>query len=478
MNATNPSRPALAVPSAAFEIPALFALVGAGALAFLLGWLTPEQAGVLTLCLLLGLDILAWNRFGHGRHPCFLFLCILTVLQGGRLIAYCAGVEPRPMRIGSFTTFPFDISRSQAGLVLVSLALSAVCVYAPCRWKYRWVAPPSDQTVRRYLPYLYLLFYATLPIQLFKNYRYYQYIQEHGGYLQFWISHGDVASSVPLLVRAIVLVNFPVFVAIFAFERKKKWLYVTTTLYFVSTIFTLLLGLRGGIFAMVLVLWYVAAMKSTKKSRLMAIAALAFVLVIVGDVVQALREDTDATLSDYTFAPVEFLKLQGNSLDVTAVAITYKPVFERYSYSYLWHEMQNAFVSSDVGNYFRGKSLAFDVPVFLSPTAFVRGRGTGGSYIGEAYVIGGLGGVIVISLLIGLGLHSLYRLSGNAVCLFFVAMILPDVIGMPRGELLDWFSVLLRTFLSVAVLACGWMVYSAVTWLMRAPGRVHRWEAA
>ena len=64
------------------------------------------------------------------------------------------------------------------------------------------------------------------PIQLFKNYRYYEYVQQHGGYLSFFVNHGDVASSVPLLVRAIVLISFPAFVAIFVFERRKKYLYL------------------------------------------------------------------------------------------------------------------------------------------------------------------------------------------------------------------------------------------------------------
>ena len=72
--------------------------------------------------------------------------------------------------------------------MLLILALSAVCIYAPCRWNYRRISPPAEVPVRRYLSYLYLTFYATLPIQLFKNYRYYQYIQEHGGYLQFWVN--------------------------------------------------------------------------------------------------------------------------------------------------------------------------------------------------------------------------------------------------------------------------------------------------
>ena len=181
-------------------------------------------------------------------------------------------------------------------------------------------------------------------------------------------------------------------------------------------------------------------------------------LVLVGAVVQSLREDPES-LSDFAFAPIEFVTLQGNSLDVTQVAVKYRQVFAPYAASYLWNELKNAFIANDTSNYFRGKSLPFDVAVFLNRTAFSLGYGTGGSYVAEAYVIGGVAGVVVISLLIGAGLHILYRLSRSALSLFVVAMILPEILGMPRGQLLDWFSVLLRSAISIALLGLGWAFY-------------------
>ena len=259
-----------------------------------------------------------------------------------------------------------------------------------------------------------------------KNYEYYQYVQEHGGYLQFWVNHGDIAASVPLVVRAIVLVSLPAFVAIFVFEKRKKYLYLATAAYLLTSIPTLLLGLRGGVFALVLTLWYVAAVKSTKKSRMLVVAALALSLVLVGDVIQTLREDTDTTLSDYTFAPLEFVRLQGNSLDVTSAAVKYRSIFAPYAGSYLRHELENAFVASDTTNYFRGKSLAFDVAVLLNADAFSNGRGTGGSYIGEAYVLGALPGVLIISLLIGCGLQFCHRASQER------ALLVPAGAGVAR----------------------------------------------
>ncbi len=430
-------------------------------LGFLLGWLQPNGAAVLVTLLLVSLLVLSWKHFNQGRHPCFLFLGTLMLFQGGRLLSYCVGGVPSPLRVNSATLLPFDISRDEAGIVLLCVALSALCIYAPCRWNYQKVAPPADAPVRRYLPYLYLLFYATLPVQLYKNYKYYESVQQHGGYVSFFVNHAAIASSVPLLARAIVLISFPAFVAIFVFERRRKYLYLVTFLYFATASLVLLLGSRGSVFAMVLTLWYVAGIKSSKRSRILILATLASMLMLVGAIVQSLREDSES-LSDFAIAPVELVTGQGNSLGVTEVAVKYREVFAPFATSYLWNELKNAFVANDTRNYSRGRALGFDVSVFLNPVAFSRGYGTGGSYIGEAYVIGGLSGVVVISLLIGFGLHLLHHFSRTALALFVVAMILPDIMMMPRGGLLDWLSVTARSAISILLLALGWWMYRLV----------------
>jgi hypothetical protein len=185
------------------------------------------------------------------------------------------------------------------------------------------------------------------------------------------------------------------------------------------------------------------------------------VLILGAEVIQNIREDADSA-SGYSFTPFEFLVLNSASLEVTAVAVKYRQIFAPHVGSYLWHELQDAFVANDTSNYFRGKALAFDVSVFLNPARFSQGHGTGGSYIGEAYVIGGLAGVMVISLLVGSGLHLLHHFSGTALSLFVVAMILPDIAFMPRGGLLDWLSVFARNAISILLLALGWRLYRLV----------------
>ena len=463
MSTATPSIPAfgpasLPMPAAALEVLGYLTVVGVGTLCFLLGWLSPNGAVVLTVLLLSTLIVLAWNRFDQGRHPCFLFLCTLMFFQGGKLLTYCFGAQDSPLRVRVLTYYAFDISRSDAGIVLLSLALSAICIYAPCRWRYHRLISSDDRHTRRYLPYLYLLFYGSLPIQLFKNYRYYEYVQEHGGYVAIFLSHGNLASSVPFLVRIIPLISLSTFIAIFTFEHRKKYLYTAAILYFGTASLILLLGSRLAIFALLLTLWYVARLKSTKKPRILRLLVIALVLMVVADVIQTVREDSTA-ISDYSFLPAEFLALQGNSLDVAEVAVTQRKLFAPYATSYLWHELQNAFVASDVRNYFRGQALSSDVSVFLNAPLFAQGHGSGASYLAEAYVIGGLAGVVLISLMIGCLLHFLYRFSRHPLSLFIVAMILPDVLSMPRQQLLDWVSVLLRSAVSILLLLAGWQLY-------------------
>src|ERR1700676_3731223 len=118
---------------AALEVLGYLTAVAAATLCFLMGWLTRNGAAVLTVLLLVSLIGLAWKRFDGGRHPCFFFLCMLTLFQGGRLIAYCAGAETDIFRITLMTSEPFDLPRDVAAVTLLLIVVSAICIYAPCR---------------------------------------------------------------------------------------------------------------------------------------------------------------------------------------------------------------------------------------------------------------------------------------------------------------------------------------------------------
>ena len=459
------------MPIALVEVLGLAALVLAAAAAFTLHWFAPDTGVVLTALLLVALLVLSWKNFNQGRHPCFLFLGMLLLLQGGRMITYCLGSEADPLRVRIETRFPFDLTRDQQGTVLFCIAVSALCIYSVCRLNYRPLGTPIVGSAQQYLPYLYLLFYLSVPVQIFKNYSYYQYAQEHGGYMYFWVNHGEFAATVPLWVRVVSLVTLPAFVGIFILEKRRKYLFLAVILYFGSSLLLLLMGSRMGTLGLIVALWYAAGIKSPKKKRTRTIILLAGSLFLVAGVFQALREDSD-TVTAYAADPLKFISLAGNSLDVTEVMVKYRHTFAPYASTYLWNELTFAFSPHDLQHYFRGRELGHDVSVLLDAALFEQGLGTAGSYVAEEYMVGGVLGVVLISLLIGCLLHFLYRSSQNVFSLFIVIMLLPDILSMPRGDLLDCISVLAKTILFVIVLAIGWKIYSVVVWLnepLRAP---------
>jgi hypothetical protein len=434
-------------------------------LSFVLGWLSVNGAAVLCTLLLLTLIMLAWNRFDQGKHPCFLFLCTLMLFQGGRLIAYCLGGVAHPLQVQLMQDEPFSIGRANEGVVLLCLALSAICLYAPCRWNFKAFPTPSTEGVRKYLPYLYLLFFSSLPIQLYKNYKYFEWAQQHGGYSSIYLNHASLVASVPFLVRIIPLVSFPTLVAIFVFEYRKGRAYAAAALYLGAASVILLLGSRGTTFGLVLALWYIARVKTTRRTRIALLALFAITLVLIADAARQHRDNPDE--QQFSFLPLEFLSLQGLSLDVLSTVVAYRDYFAPYARMYPFYELQIAFVAVDTAHYRRGRALSYDASVLLNVNGFDLGGGTGGSYIGEAYAIGGLVGVVVISLLIGFGLHLLRALSRSSLTLALVAMMLPEIMLMPRGGLLDWLSVFFRNAISIILLLAGWKAYSLVTSIRR-----------
>lgn len=455
-----------ALPTAILEALACLALVGMTALAFLFGVVGLGVVIVVSLLVLAALTVLSWIRFDQGRHPCFLFLAVLLLFQGGRFIGYCLGDLDDPFRVDLMTLTPFGISPMQAGLISLLIVLSAVCIYLVCRWNTHPLPAPAFEPGRRYLPYLYLLFFASLPIQTFKNYAYFHYVQMNGGYSAIFVNHAALAATVPAFVRAISLISLPSFVAIFVFEQRRWLRWLVTILYFSSAAVILLLGSRMTIFSLILALWYAARIRSQGRVRLIRVAALFLALIFLANLVSVMRTSSNSLISELP-GPMFFVEQQGASLEVTTVCVVERKLFSPYRLSYLLHELSSAYVAGGAYNYVRGNMFDADVSNFLNASAYRWGFGVGGTYIGEAYILGGFVGVILVSILIGLGLRLLYSASRTGIGLFIVVMMLPEILLMPRGDLLGWLSVLSRTVLSVILLAIGWFFYRLLADVLR-----------
>ena len=297
-------------------------------------------------------------------------------------------------------------------------------------------------------------------MQLYKNFCYYQYVKDHGGYLVVFTDHGGMAASIPIAVRAISLISLPAFVGIFVLERRKQFLRPATGLYLAVTAPILLLGSRGGIFSLVLSLWYLAKVKSARRARLYSLALFGLGLVLAGSLIGSFRI-ADVESSVFGGAS-QFISGQGASLNVTEVAVAYRGHFASHIVSNLADELRSAFFPTDHTAYVAGKNFDADVSMFLNPSAYQLGSGSGSSYLAEAYLAGGLAGVVIISALLGALFHGMHVCTRSPFGLFLVAMILPDVLLMPRGGLLDWVSASLRVGISVLLLFAGWYLYQAL----------------
>jgi oligosaccharide repeat unit polymerase len=293
-------------------------------------------------------------------------------------------------------------------------------------------------------------------VQLYKNYCYYVYARDHGGYLVFFIDHGGLAASIPLGVRAVSLLSLPALVGIFVLEQRWEFLRAIAAVYFAVAAPVLLTGSRGAIFSLILSLWYLTQAKSRKRIRPYALGLVAATLLLVGALIGSMRIENGE--SHPLAGPMQFIADQGMSLHVTEVAVLYRPLFAPHIGSYLAGELQSAFVSADQANYAPGKRFSDDVAMFLNPITYQLGFGSGSSYVAEAYILGGLFGVAVISAALGVLLHVLHVASANPLGLLFVSLILPDLLWMPRGGLLDWVSAALRVGISSLLLAAGWCV--------------------
>jgi oligosaccharide repeat unit polymerase len=455
---------------AGVEITAALAAITLAALLFAAGWLSPGPAGLLCMGLLLGLIALAWKHFRSGCHPAFYFLCVLALFQGGRLMAG----EADPFRVVLMTTIQFDVSREIAGTVLLALALSALVIYAVCRWNYRPLAPLQNESLKneslkneswqRFLPYLRVLFWSSLPIQLYKNYCYYAYARDHGGYLVFFIDHEGMAGSIPAVVRAVALVTLPALAGIFVLENRTRRLRTAALIYFAVAAPVLITGSRGALFSLIVALWYLRQARSGRRIRMGTLAMIAAALVGVGALVGSFRDE--GTPARTLAGPAAFIADQGSSLNVTEIAVLRRDAFLPHIGSYLASELESAFVAADQVSYSPGQRFSDDAAMYLNPVTYRLGFGCGSSYVAEAYILGGLWGAVLVSAGLGWLLHAMHRASAHPLGLFLVAMILPDVLWMPRGGLLDWVSASLRTAVSLLLIAAGWSIYRSAAYLM------------
>lgn len=424
--------------STAAETALYLTALAAAALLVLTGAFGLTACLWVSLALYMVLLFLAWRRFGQGRHPCFLFLAMLLLFQMGRLIGYAFGATRDPFDVVVQTLLPLQVSAAASEITLLLILLSAVCIYAVSAWNVTPVTLPRGGE-QSWLPACYVLFAVSFPFVLYKNYVYFQFIRSHGGYLAIFTDSEAIAHSAGGIVRLMSLVASNAFLLLYVMERRSGRLALITTAFLSTSVLELAIGLRGKVFLFLLTLWFLRNLKTGKGFRLGTLAIVGLAASVAAVAVSGFREMRSAT----SFGPAKFIAGQGISMGVTQVAVQYRPLFAPHVAAYIPNELLQAFYP---GSHFgQGQIFDNDISVFLNAAAFRQGFGTGSSYLAEAWIAGGLLGVILVSILIGLTLRALHRMGRTFIGAVAVAVLLPSVIYLPRAQLLSPIAATLKS---------------------------------
>lgn len=422
--------------NAMMELTGWLLATAVGALLVAIGILPEEGCIWAATLMLVGLVLVSWRHFGGGRHPCFLFLGMLLVFQGGRLIAHVLGAQPHPLDIALMTEVPIRIGVTPAEVTLLLIVLSAICVYAPCRLGYKPVIYRAGGE-SRWLPALYILILLTLPFAFYKNWVYFSYLRAHGGYLAVYTDNAAVLQSAGTLVRGIALINGMALLIAYVFERRSKRIFWLLVLYSALSILTLLIGLRGEVFTQALGLWFIHNLKTGKRFKPMPLIVTGVAVSLLAVVVAAFR----ANLALQLLSPLGFLAQQGISLHVTEAAVAYRHLFSRYGAAYVFWGFVNELAPLSNPAH---RLWTTDLTIFVNPKAERLGFGVGSSYLAELYLLGGLTATVIGSAIVGGCLHLLHRISMKTSGAVILAIVLPHLIYLPRAPLLSPLAYLIR----------------------------------
>ena len=231
----------------------------------------------------------AWRRVAPAF---FFFLGLLFLFQGGRLLVSVVDRDFDPMQVVLATTVPFDVSIHAQQITLFAIVLSAATVFGIVRAlapQIHFMDPPAI----RLTPYLELIFWATFPFHLWKNYQYLSFARANGGYLAIYLKHAELLASAGFLPRVLSAVCSAAFLVCICYERSRRRFAWLCLVYLGASTMELLVGLRGKVLMLVLCLWFLRKLKTGGKVRVGALALLAVVLIVISQSVAVFREKLD-----------------------------------------------------------------------------------------------------------------------------------------------------------------------------------------
>lgn len=411
------------------------------------------QAPLQQISLLLvvgGLTITGLNWYEHrgGRSPSFVFLILGCIFLCGRAFPALLGGASQLSRI-SFEN-EFDVGQetvfAYALLVLASFFLVHIGSLLPR--PARAVLSTARSDAKIYL----MIFAVFLPLYLYKNISYFNYILSSGGYLAIFQSD-EFLAKVGMPIRIGALVSMAAFTLHFFHEtdrKRSRWALVFFIVVFSSE---LLVGLRGKFFVITLMLFFFYKIRFGGKFSIRGLLALFAVIVALAIVVEVARQGG----SSIEGSPIMgFLVQQGVTASVNLIVMDNPQNFAHNAGSYFLHQFVAPFVSqSEVP---QGWFLANDISMQYMPVAYALGFGTGSSYLAELLLLGGWAGVCFGSFAIGWMLSFLSRFNqGVTGALMF--WVVCGMVYYPRTMLQEPVHNLMRYAGPILfVAACCWLI--------------------
>ena len=177
------------------------------------------------------------------------------------------------------------------------------------------------------------------------------------------------------------------------------------------------------------------------------------VLSLLAVLAAGFRENKEDSLLN----PISFISAQGVSMGVTESAIEFRNKFASHASGYLLNSLETAYKPS--GQFKEGELFDNDLSIFLNRRAYDLGFGTGSSYLGEAYLVGGLLLTIVVSLAIGCVFVFLHNRSSSTRGALALTLLLPVLIYMPRSGLMEPVAMGGKSLISALVIfGCLWVL--------------------
>lgn len=392
---------------------------------------------------------LNWRTHAGGRNASFLFLVLGYIFLCGRALPVIFGGESQLGTIGFADAF--DVDR-QVVMTYVELTLSSfLCVHIGSLLPRSTIreATASNPATKIYLA----IFVALLPLYIYKNIFYFNYIMSHGGYLAIY-QGADHLDEVGSIVRIGALLCLAAFILYFFHETDRKRAKIAVIVFLIVFSSELIIGLRGKFFviSLVLFLFYKLRFGGTFSIRGMVILCISVIALAL--IVEMTREQKEESTVG-TSILLGFLSQQGVTAGVSEYILQYPKYFSEHAWGYLLHQFAVPFYAqSEVPpGYFLGN----DVSMSVMPEAYALGFGTGSSYIAELLLLGGWLGVCGGSLVIGWILSAANRCA-HGVRGALIFWLVSGIVYYPRTMLHEPIHNLMRyaapTF---ALFFCSWL---------------------